>query len=307
LSGAIGSDGDVDSVTVNGSIVGGSGARSGFISSFGNLGSVNVNGALVGGPGSYSGAVFSRGDISIVTLESIEEGSMLGGAGRFSGSISALQDIGNVFMPGAIRAGDAPTDFFAASISARGLISGVSTGGIVGKANSRVTIAALDESREGTSESITIGSVFVSGSVEFANILAGQTTRPMLGHINQNKQVAIGSVSIEGGIRSTTILAGVITDSLAVFNGFTAPNLSKTLVSKSRGEEISFIGNVNVGEGAAPNGVVAIVAEFLSGVQIGSSEVSLAFGANNDRKTLEEGELPNVFVNEGFRVSNGQV
>lgn len=77
--------GNIDTMTIGGSLFGGSFANSGAVYSSGNIGNVSIGGSLFGSSGLISGSLHAAGNIGNVTIG----GSLFGSSGNESGSISA--------------------------------------------------------------------------------------------------------------------------------------------------------------------------------------------------------------------------
>jgi hypothetical protein len=96
-------DAKLQSLTIGGSLIGGSTSDSGNIANFGDIGAIVIRGDLVGGAGLRSGSIQTgeQGNIANITIG----GSIFGGSGNQSGSIDAANAIGRVRVSGSVVGG----------------------------------------------------------------------------------------------------------------------------------------------------------------------------------------------------------
>lgn len=104
FGGSVSSMGTIASITVGGSLFGGSAANTGEIS--GLLGTVKIDGSIVGGTAEDSGVVTSFGALSSVTVG----GSIFGGPASNTGAVFASGALGKVSVGGSVIGGDSPRD-----------------------------------------------------------------------------------------------------------------------------------------------------------------------------------------------------
>ncbi|MDX2081831.1 MAG: hypothetical protein SFU53_13690 [Terrimicrobiaceae bacterium] len=182
-SGFVEAGANIGLVTIGGSITGGDGDSSGFLRSFGNLTSVLVTGSLTGGEGENSGAIRSEGNIGTVVIgNGANPGSITGGGGELSGTVTAAERINAVTV---------------------GLISGNLQGG------------SGDES--GMIAADTLGTVLVRGTIqgatgEFSGSVRAEdviTTMTVLGNLTGSTGDSSGAISSQGTIGLLTLLGGV--------------------------------------------------------------------------------------------------
>jgi hypothetical protein len=184
--------GNLASVSIGGSLVGGTINHSGEIISNGNIGSVKIGGNLLGSSiafnepsldstgyiqGAHIGSVFIGGSI-IAGVDTSTGGSLTKNA-----SIRATDDIGSITVKGAIVGNVNP--------------NGVSLVVISGRGQHGLSATATTD--------VALGNINVAGRVEWANLLAGYDTSLAL--VNLDAQV--GSVVIGGDWISTNLIAGV--------------------------------------------------------------------------------------------------
>jgi hypothetical protein len=194
--------GAIGSITIGGSIIGGSVGASGTIDSGGDIGSLKIGGDLVGGTGPSSGQVFSTGNLGAVTIG----GSIVGGSGNFSGRLQST-DMGAVKIGHHLlgRAGD-HSGRIDVSGKLTSLTIGGSVGGGAGSDSGRVStggemgvVKISGDLRGGSGGSS--GSVHAGGplkSVTIAGSLIGDAGSSS-GAISSNRDV--GPVKIGGDVR----------------------------------------------------------------------------------------------------------
>lgn len=101
FSGSVRTQGGIGQVTVDGSITGNIGADSGIIGTAGALGPVIVQGSVVGGGGPFSGAILSSKTMHSVSIG----GDLDGGAGTDSGQVGTASDLLAVTIGGSVNGG----------------------------------------------------------------------------------------------------------------------------------------------------------------------------------------------------------
>jgi hypothetical protein len=89
-------NGQIGSISIGGSLIGGATSQAGRIIASGNIGAVTVKGNVIGGAGAISGSIRAGGKLASVTID----GSVIGGAGGFSGNIHGETEIGEVNIKG---------------------------------------------------------------------------------------------------------------------------------------------------------------------------------------------------------------
>jgi hypothetical protein len=212
------SDGNIGSLKIGGSLIGGTALESGFVQTNGNLGSLVIGGNLEGNSGVDSGALQIGGKIGSISLDNMIGYTMSGdmaGLGQGSGSISSgtgIADnggIGSIHITGSIMGGDGTgSGEISQSVGTTGSygsikIGGTITGGI-GQDSGEISTNAIG--------SISIGQGLIgssgadSGSIKTVN--------------------GIGSFSILSG----GIMGGTNTDSGAVMAA-TAPTTTAAIGS----------------------------------------------------------------------------
>lgn len=97
-SGAILAAGSIGKVTLGGDLVGGSGEFSGVLAATGKIGNVTIGGAIFGGNGARSGLIQSIGALGVISAASLQ-----GGSGDRSGQIVSDQKIAGIVISGDVR------------------------------------------------------------------------------------------------------------------------------------------------------------------------------------------------------------
>lgn len=292
-SGRIRTDSDVASITVLGTLGGGMGARSGVLDIRGKIGamviggnvegtgsdfsgyiggnkikSLLIEGNLHGGGGVGSGHVFVNKGLGSLTIN----GSLIGGAGLLAGRVDSEKSIGDINIEGLI---------FGGSIVAAGSLGNIHVGdSIVGFPTARVLLAA-----GGIDGPATIASLTVSGTVEYADILAGYDATSFGPPERRNADARIGSVSVGSHWIASNLIAGVDWGG----DGRFGTNDDGTTVAGSSAF-ISKIGPITIGgilDGTAGAGdAFGIEAELVKSLSINGSVLVQASGPLNDIDAL---------------------
>jgi hypothetical protein len=224
---SISSDGNIGSVTIGGSLIGGATSGSGEIFTSGAIGVVKIGGNIEGGGADKSGRV-SAGALSRITIG----GSIFGGVGDDSGTVTTNGPMGRVTIGGSLIGGANNGGW----IIAGGAIGPVKIGGNIQGSDADATVITNSGFIMGT----RIASLFVGGSIiagsesgggilvnsgtvrAFADIgpivvkgsLIGNSTNSVLitarGQVTPgaNSDVAIKSLTVGGRVESADILAG---------------------------------------------------------------------------------------------------
>lgn len=188
-SGRIAAEGDIGPVKITGSIQGNAGAYSGSISAGWYLGAVAVGGSLVGGDGFYSGYIISYSTMTSVKIG----GSVIGGAGNNSGQINASYDLGSVTI-GRNLQGDAGS--FSGSIRVFGDLGSVAIGGsVTGDGVSSGRIEAV-----GDIKAVKIGSNLHGGDGAFSGSVV--SSNGTLGSVSIGNDLKGGAGESSGQIAS---------------------------------------------------------------------------------------------------------
>ncbi len=273
------SAGGIQSVVIDGNIVGGAGLRSGIVESFGGIGAVAIGGSISGGALGDSGEVVASGG-AIKSL--FVGGQIAGGAGNRSGSVQALS-IGQLQI-GLVHAGQ--TAFPLRIVGG----AGVDSGWI--EAQTGIASATVYGTIAGGSGNSS-GRIQTAGAASYAIIVGNlDGTHSAPGSANS------GSLDFAGGIQALAI-AGQVEGGSGANSGYihargTVQNLT--------------IGYQKLGSPSAPaiegnSGVSSGVVEVGDSLNIGNVGSALLNGGvsggagNGSGGLLVHGNLASVQVN----------
>jgi hypothetical protein len=297
-----GADGKIGSITIGGSLIGGSTTESGKILSEGDMGAIRVGHDIQGGSGNSSGIIQSFSRLAGVTVG----GSLVGGSNSDSGEVRISGDLGAVKIGHDVQGGSGGNSGIIVSF---GNLAGVSIGG-----------SLLGGSNGGSGWILSggdLGAVKIGHDLTGASITGGASldSSGVIGSSGRISGVAIGGsiitgIDTSGGAltRNATVLAGNDIGSLAVKgsvigHGNTANSDASLVVISARGRAVQgtttdlAIGRITVGGRveyanvlagydnnlAAVNGDAQIGAVTVGGDWIASSLVAGArnLGADN--------------------------
>lgn len=273
ITGNIGLYADAGAIKIGKDVKGSTGDLSGAINSFGKVASISIGGNLEGGTGGYSGVINPPNSInsSIGKLEI--KGSMIGNTGARSGSVWSLGTIGTMTVGGNVSAGDGigsggiRANTFIGSLTIVGNVTGdgedpvyITGGGIDYKTGLPKAMAAL-------------GKIVIQGNVTNTKILAGWDAKAdqnsAFSHRPEavNGDASITSVIVEKNWAASDIVAGAAD---GTGDGF---GRNDTVISGDVAKAIAKIGSVSIlgtAIGSAVGGEhYGIVAE-----QIGKLEIN---------------------------------
>jgi Domain of unknown function (DUF4394) len=263
----------IDSVTINGSLIGGSSTSNGKIGSGGTIGKIVIKGSIVGGSGELSGRIFAQGDIGSVTVN----GSLIGGTEEEAGSISSNGKIGSVSIKGSMLGGSgAGTE--SARISATDIKKVTVGKSIVGIAGSSGQIFAEN----------SLGTVIIGGSVSGSEVGSGRI-----------EAATIDSVTIKGSLTGSNEGAGSI---------FADTSLDKVVINGNVVGDGSSSGEILVDEGSL--GTVSIKGSIQGGRIFGSTGIdSVTVGgdvsSSNETAIGSGGEIGSVTIKGSMHSSPG--
>ncbi|MEA3208175.1 MAG: hypothetical protein QOE70_1232 [Chthoniobacter sp.] len=190
--------GSMGSVTIRGSIVGGSTTGDSSIFSSGAMGAVTVGGSLLGGSGESSGRIQSGAGMGAVVIK----GDIVGGTNGFSGQLFASGNIASVTLGGSLLGGNVPDpalDFVTGAIQSNGSIpGGVTIGGSVRGSNGDFS-GFIDA--DGSMGPVTIGGSLEGGAGTKSGSI---TVDGALGTVTIGGDVRGGAAVGAGSIRSVT-------------------------------------------------------------------------------------------------------
>lgn len=220
--------GDIGSIFITKSITGGTAANTGLISSAGNINSVTVGGSVTGAAFSGTGGVVAGADLitsvggNITTLKiagALQGANVISGSLTGSGFIQAghigSATVGSIVagfanQQGAVKGGGNATVIGDGAILAANDIASLTvTGSITGTYSNRATISAVGQLIPGKAGDIAIGKLAIGTDVTFANILAGYDQDGNA----VNGAASIGAVSVGGNWAGSNLAAGVLAGS----------------------------------------------------------------------------------------------
>jgi hypothetical protein len=243
FTGGVESLATIGQATVRGSLFGAAGERSGAIFGLTGLGRVNVGGSLEGGVGDASATIDSNGAINSVTIGD----STRFGVGTLSGTITAVGRIGAVTVGGTLGAAIASQstvgsvtvagDFFG-FVGARGALAPATAAGAL--AIGKVTIggnfsggifAGWDYLAGWANPDVTIGSIFIGGNAGTIRVSAGVDPGPN-GTFADGDDVVVagGNGLIASQIGSIVVRGQVGRSEVGAHLGFTAQHIGKLQV-----------------------------------------------------------------------------
>lgn len=193
VSGSIRSQGDMGPVRIGGDVVGGSRIFAGFIETLGNLASVTIGGSLIGGSSFDSGEIRSTGNMGPVKIRHDVVGGEISGAGSISSRSLASLNIGGSLIGG--------TGSFCGSVHTFNNMGPVKIGGNL-TGGSIFADAAADVVGSGLIQSDhRIASVFIGGSIVSGLDESTSFDLSMSASIRAGDN--IGSITVKGGIIGT--------------------------------------------------------------------------------------------------------
>jgi hypothetical protein len=196
------SDG-IGKILIGGDLIGGGGSSSGQIQSEGSVGSLTIRGSITGN-GAATGWVGITGDLGKLTVG----GDLIGSNSSFSGHVAATGNIGPIKIGGNIVGGSV-TDIL--SISNTGAIIG---GGIASVQIGGSVIAGSDTNTGILTNSGTIISRSALGPVKIGGHIVGNSTNPVnivargQTTVSGDTDLAIASIAVKGDVEFARILAG---------------------------------------------------------------------------------------------------
>ncbi len=273
-------------IRVNGDVVGDAGIGSGAIR-VDSVGTVTVGGSVIGGTNSDTGGIFAHGPISTVNIA----GNIRGGSSNGTQDLvrtgivsSRLAKIGIMTLGGSLIAGtDATTGLFSdnGTIQAGKNIGRLTIkGSIVGNATYSAVISAYGQAMAPAGSDVAIGSINVTGRVEHALIHAGIDA---FGQTNADAQ--IGTVTVGGDWIASSLVAGAQAGPDGQFGTqddvkFAGPMTKDVAGVFSRINSVTIGGQVVGTEFTGDH--FGIVAESVGSLSIGANLIPLLAGKHND-------------------------
>jgi hypothetical protein len=287
----------IGSVTIGGSLIGGSAPLSGMIASNGVIGNMTIAGDVQGGDGPGSGVISSK-VLKNITIG----GSLVGAVGDSSGSILSDVSTGKISIAGDLLAGSGGD---AGGIGSNHDIAGVSIGGSIREGTIRVggklgpvmvkgSIIGTNSKPVVLSAATSIASLKVGRRVEFASVLAGYD-------INGNAvsgDAQIGVVTVGGDWIASNLVCGATAGPDGVFGtsddieiaGETTTTPAGIASIRIQGKVLGTFSTVNSTDH------YGFVAEEIGSLSIGGFAFALKAGPSNDAFAI--GDTQDVSVRE---------
>ncbi len=192
------SDGEIGTIVIGGSLIGGTATDSGKIHTSGDIGPVKIGRDLQGGTGVQSGSITSGGKIASVTIG----GSLLGGTSVLTGSISGNGDMGPVKIGQDMAGGSGSSS---GHIFVNGDLARVSiVGSLIGSSggSSGVITISGDMGAVKIAHNVQGGSAVVTGYIQATGKLASVTIG---GSLIGGSNVSTGVISSIGDLGTIKI------------------------------------------------------------------------------------------------------
>lgn len=221
----------------------------------GDLSSIRVGGSLIGGDGGNTGAVYSAGDIGSVNIR----GDVRGGLGSFSGSVGAGHDVGNIAVSGSVYGGTGPdSGHLYAGWLAPGRIDAIRIGGsLVGAAGAysgRVG-GSLSGGNANSFGTIVIGKDIVGGSGTGSGVVLAKLGT--LDRLLVNGSIIGGIGQSCGGVQ-VDLIGGTIVILGSIFGGDSANTNSGYIYGAKHVDTIRIRGSL-IGGSADTSGWIQVV------------------------------------------------
>jgi hypothetical protein len=244
----------------------------------GNIGSIHIGGSLIGGSTEHSGEIATTGLSNIGTITIGQD--IQGGSAQYTGIIDCGTTItGTVTVGGSIIGGAGSASGAIASISG-GIVGPIKIGQSILGGSGEVSGVII--STNGTIGNVAVGGSLIGGSAQDAGFIETGTAGNNIGTVKIGHDMQGGSAGLTGSIQSMGSLAGVsIGGSLLGGNGVESGIVTSTGV----------LGPVSIGHNvigvAAQTGLIGSNLSVTS-VTIGGSLVGSA-GANENNGAIEAG------------------
>jgi hypothetical protein len=259
------SDGAIGPVKIGGDLQGGEGTGSGSIHGITGIASLNIGGSVAGYSGPGSGSIYSNlGEIGNVKIGR----SLTGGSGLISGRLYADQRIGNVTIGGDVVAGaGAQTGEVYCNAGSMGALK--VSGSLIGNDTHLVTIHAAP----GEVTNLTaIKSITIGGNVDHTRILA-----------SLDPDVRVGGVQVGGSWIASNLAAGVLSGADGMYgtaDDAPIPSMGEPDSLFSRIASITITGHV-IGTSALGDHF-GFVAQQIGSMKVNGVTIPLTPGHTND-------------------------
>jgi hypothetical protein len=264
-AGTITAEGDIGTCVIRGDLIGGTGVQTGLVGAGRVMGSLIVRGNVIGGSASgtttlYESGFIYGGQIRTVTIG----GSLIAGfdntAGQFllNGAVLALNQLGRITI----------------------------NGSMIGNSTSPAVVSAGGQLGATGLTDLAIGSVIVRGHVEHGLIAAGVDPVTTLAYQPVDADAQIGSVVVGGDWIASSIVAGAVAGTNGFFGDGDDTGMVGVALFKDNPIAFSKIGSVTIGGQVL--GTIGgtdhygFVAETIGSVHIGGTRVPTAPGMHTD-------------------------
>lgn len=299
---------DAGALKITGDVIGGSGINSGQVFAYRKLASLNIGGSLIGGTGQQTGRVVAQGELGSLTIT----GNIIGGSAsgvadlRWSGLVQAGR-IGTMTLGGSLIAG---TDNTTGVYLGNGVIEvhddiGTLTikGSIIGNATNSAKIYARGQVAPPAGSDVAIGTLRVTGRVEYGLVHAGYTDL-FLGGANADAQ--IGTVTVGGDWVASSLVAGAQAGLDGIFGTPDDGKItSQDVIVKDVPNVLSKITSITIGGEAIGTVFTSdhfgFVAEFVGNLSINSNLIPLLANGHNDNillGSLIDGQFGDIRLRE---------
>ncbi|WP_238537671.1 S53 family peptidase [Zavarzinella formosa] len=274
-----------DSITtlhVTGSLSGQN--QHGTIQSLGNVTTISIGGSIIGGDGvSLAGAIKISGNLTTLTVgRDIIGGSATAASQNVSnsGSVAVGGHLGTMTVGGSLISG-AYNGYTNANLTGTGSIESntdITTltikGDVIGRSVPAVISAQKQLVPTGKTllTDLAIGTLSIRGNLENANILAGYDWNGNAA----NGSAQIGTLSLGGDWYQSNLLVGVDTTGLAIANRDNQTALSKV--------SLITVGGQMIGDTTAATYLIS--AQNIVAMKIAGQSLGLTTGAHNDNLSL---------------------
>ena len=291
---------------IQGSVTGGSGTNSAAIDtvSSGNIGKVTIGGSLLGGTGTATatGAIIAAGNLGSVSVAVNLVGGSISGSSTVNlaesgyitaGHVTSVTIGGSIIAGTNTNTGGGTTFVQDGSIRASDDISTITVkGSLLGNSTYPVIISAVGEATVSprATKDLAIGSLTVTGRVQFANILAGYNTSTngiadgaaaITGAVNGG--AGIGPVKVGGDWLQSNLVAGVQPGPSNVFGN----NDNMEIPTEAGPDLVASIASILIagqvlGSLTPSSNHYGFVAEQIVAFTLGGTSYKLHAGSGND-------------------------
>ena len=275
-SGEIFCTGNIGHAVIGKNIIGGLNLNAGSIEANGCIGLLRTGGSVLGGVGNGSGVVQSHGDGHGITIR----GDLAGNSGLFSASVdNSAGRIAAIKISGSLMAG---TNNDAGAIHVAGDVGSLNIrGNVIGDSSHSVEITAAGMKSLTDTKDISFGKIRIGGRVEFSDVLAGYSVDSDA--VNGHAQ--IGSVTVKGDWIASNLVAGIRT-STGTDNDF-GTNTDAVITGQGPAGVIAKIARIRImgsvaGTSDDSQDNFSFTAQQIGAFTFGKNHLHLQHGSGND-------------------------